>query len=96
MHGLRTAGYRRFLPNGAITITQLRERHLLESSYRRFTLCPLFRMGQTGKYYREEVLEGAAGPSSFPKDLRGSLQALRTKTVDRVLPTPNLYTGFNK
>ena len=44
--------------------------------YRRSTVHPLFRMDrdQTRKDYREEVLEGAAGPSSLPKDLRGSIQ----------------------
>ena len=62
--------------------------------YRRSTVHPLFCMDQAGKDYREEVLEGAADPSSLPKDLRGSLQALRTKTVDGVLLTPSLYTGI--
>ena len=50
-------------------------------------------MDQTGKNFREEVLDGTADPTSLPKDLRDSLQALRTKTVDGVLLTPSLYTG---
>ena len=33
-------------------------------------------------------------PSSLPKDLRGSLQALRTKTVGGVLLTPSFYTAI--
>ena len=55
---------------------------------------PLFRMDQAGKDYREEVIEGATDPTSLPKDLRGSLQALRAKTVDGVLLTPSIYTGI--
>ena len=47
-----------------------------------------------GKGYREKVLEGAADPTSLPKDLRGSLQALQTKTVDGVPLTLSIYTGI--
>ena len=49
-------------------------------------------MDDQGKAYREEVLMGIADPSHLPRDLRGSLQALKTKTVDKVELTADLYT----
>ena len=50
-------------------------------------------MDAQGRAYREKVLEGTADASGLPRDLRESLHALRTKKVDGVQLTNDLYTG---
>ena len=61
--------------------------------YQRSKIHPLFRMGDHGNAYREEVLQGTADPSLLPSGLLGSLQALQTKKVDGVALSADLYTG---
>ena len=49
-------------------------------------------MDDKGRVYRK-VLEGTADPTELPKDLRQSLKALQTKTVDGVAHTPTCKQG---
>ena len=61
--------------------------------YRRADTHPLFRRDDEGKTYREEVLNETADPTELPKNLRESLATLKTKKVDGITVTPDLYTG---